>query len=857
MKGKVEDNRSTNHSFHVRKDSKSEIETSRESIDPGREIDVPSPIGATRGIANNTAALAALAEYSKLIAARSALLNQHTQLKEKSSRIKSRNDRWQKHYGSFVTLAEDYDRESRNVTTELGLIEFKLKQNGGDQDKVAHALMFALIENISPIPPKFEEEIETCKASMRDNRFSLMDLKEEVRRLQKPVADEHLEQRFRLILDGFDKRMEDVMDQLNKIKLRMEGPEKVLSDVRDIQARVHDFEDFESAAADTLMDNAKEIETQKKLAIESTREVDLLKRQLESLIEHFQTEKLNQNLRDMNRERKRLDDGTQEIKIERKQLMDSTRDNEIERKKLNLSTREVEIEKRIWNDRMQDMELEKKKLNETIQDVEAQRKKMEELIRGIQLKLEETTRDNEYQKKRVEALAADLQTAKLNNSRPETPQASQGDLRPRMDGLEQELKRQVRSIAEHWQKALRNFEEQQQIKDDELSKELGRIDNTLILLEHAAREQKPVDVEPPSNTMLSMPNMDQQVQTDDEWQADEPLRTKVAQLEASLKQCMASYATRTKGNEARADESLRIKVQQLEFNLAQFIVTSGNRTDGMEVLLQSQQQRFDNLSTETLAKQMINYMRVIYPSHPANIAEMVRSHFQVLSEQRHSMISTINANAARCQAVSERFPAVSKQVDNLQKATESLDRKIAEGAKTISDDIDQKLQESKLASFQRFVDLKQASGERFKELDGKLAEMKQESSSQLTEMQAFVNISESRLAKVESATTKEIAALQIKANASETRLDKVEAKQYDVLANLEKLSSVSSTIEPQMKMRDSDEYSCSSDSDPPVSTTPMRRSNRANGGSSRGLNKDLGDSSILSRLRHPHSRNGG
>lgn len=857
MRGKAPDNRPTSHIFHGRKDSRSEVETNLDPIDPGREIDAPSPIGESRGIANNTAALAALAEYSELIATRSALLTQHAQLKEKSGRIKSRNDRWQKHYGSFVTLAEDYDRELRSVTSEIALIEMKIRQNGSDQDKVAHTLMLALMENSTPIPPKFEAEIESCKASMRDNRFSLMDLKEEVKSLHKPSKHDDLEQQFRLILDGYDKRMEDMTDQLNKIRLRTEGHEKVLSDVRDIQARVLSFDDFESAAADTLMDNAKEIEAQKKLATENTREVDSLKKKLESLIEDFHTERLNQSLGDMNRERRKLNDSSHEIKIERKKLMDSAREIETAKKKVNDSAQEVEIEKKKWNESMRDMELEKKRLNDTIQDVEAQRKKMEELVKGIQLKLEETTRDSETQKKRVEALSAEVQTVKVK-SRPETPQPSQGDLSLRMDALEQESKRQVRSIAEHWHQALRNFEEQQQIKDDELSKELCRIDDALLLLEHAVNEQatradraqadreqasseqETVDAEPPTINPPSIQKVDQQVQTDKELQADELLRTKVGQLEASLNQFMASYTSRMECMQSpRVDESLRTKVQQLEFTLVQFMTISKNRTDGMEVLFQSQQQRFDNLSTENFAKQMIHYMRIIYPPHPANVAEimrsseMMRSSFNAFTDQRNSMISTIHANSLRCQAVSDRLPVLSKQVDNLQKVTEDLGRKVTESAKTIGDDFDHKIRDLDTHSFQRFAELKQASGERFKVLDGKWAEMKQESSSQLTEMQGFVNLSEGRLAKVESSTTKEIAALQTTVVANGARLDKVEAKQYDVLASLEKLSSVSSTNEPQIKIGDSDEYSCSSDSDPPISTTPMRRSNRANGRRSR------------------------
>lgn len=863
MRGKGQDTRVANHIFHGRKDSRSEIETPLDPVDAGREIDVPSPIGESRGIANNTAALAALAEYSELISTRSALLTQHTQLKEKSGRIKSRNDRWQKHYGSFVTLAEDYDRELRSVTSEIALIELKIRQNGSDQDKVAHTLMLALMENSTPIPPKIEAEIESCKASMRENRFSLMDLKEEVKSLHKTSKHDDLEQQFRLILEGYDKRMEDMTDQLNKIRLRTEGHEKVLSDVRDIQARVLSFDDFESAAADTLMDNAKEIETQKKLATENTREVDSLKKKLESLIEDFHSERLNQGSGDINRERRKLNDSTQEIKIERKKLMDSAREIETAKKIVNDSAQEVEIEKKKWCNHMREMEVEKKKLNDTIQDVEAQRKKMEELVKGIQLKLEETTRESETQKKRVEALAAEVQTAKLK-SRPETPQPSQGDLCLRMDSLEQESKRQVRSIAEHWHQALRNFEEQQQIKDDELSKELCRIDDALLLLEHAANEQatreqaarelaaresaareqasseqEAVNVEPPPINPPSIHNVDQQVQTDKEFQADELLRTKVGQLEASLNQFMASYASRTESVESRVDEHLRTKVQYLENTFVKFMTISQNRTDSLEVLYQSQQQRFDNLSTESFAKQMINYMRHLYPPHPANVAEimrmneLMRTNYNSFTEQRTNMINTINANALRCQAVSECFPALCKQVDNLQNATEDLGRKVIESAKTIGDDFDHKIRESDAGSFQRFAELKQASGERFKVLDGKWAEMKQESSSQLTEMQGFVNLSEGRLAKVESSTAKEIAALQTTVIANEARLDKVEAKQDNVLASLEKLSSVSSTSEPQMKIKDSDEYSCSSDSDPPISTIPMRRSNRANGRSSR------------------------
>lgn len=177
----------------------------------------------SRGIANKTAAVAALAEYSELIATRSALLTQHAQLKEKFGRIKSRNDRWQKHYGAFVTLAEDYERELESVTSEIALIDMKISQNGSQQDRVAHKLMLTLVVNSTPVPPKFEAEMESFKASMRDNRSLLIDLKEEVKSLQKASKLDDSELQFHLVLDAYGKAIVDMRDQLNKSTLRMEG----------------------------------------------------------------------------------------------------------------------------------------------------------------------------------------------------------------------------------------------------------------------------------------------------------------------------------------------------------------------------------------------------------------------------------------------------------------------------------------------------------------------------------------------------------------------------------------------------------------------------------------------------------
>lgn len=67
------------------------------------------------------------------------------------------------------------------------------------------------------------------------------------------------------------------------------------------------------------------------------------------------------------------------------------------------------------------------------------------------------------------------------------------------------------------------------------------------------------------------------------------------------------------------DESLVQRILALENDLKEFKDPITNRTNIIEVLVESLQQRFDNLSTEHLATAIIHQMQILYPPHPANI----------------------------------------------------------------------------------------------------------------------------------------------------------------------------------------------------------------------------------------------
>lgn len=64
---------------------------------------------------------------------------------------------------------------------------------------------------------------------------------------------------------------------------------------------------------------------------------------------------------------------------------------------------------------------------------------------------------------------------------------------------------------------------------------------------------------------------------------------------------------------------LRQKIEELETSLKQFKEFSREKMAATEVFVVSQEQRFNNLTTEHMAKSMIDQMQRLYPPHPGNV----------------------------------------------------------------------------------------------------------------------------------------------------------------------------------------------------------------------------------------------
>ena len=70
---------------------------------------------------------------------------------------------------------------------------------------------------------------------------------------------------------------------------------------------------------------------------------------------------------------------------------------------------------------------------------------------------------------------------------------------------------------------------------------------------------------------------------------------------------------------AAAQETLVLKIEELETSLKQFKDFSWEKMSNTEVFVASQEQRFNNLTTEHMMRSMINQMQRMYPPHPGNI----------------------------------------------------------------------------------------------------------------------------------------------------------------------------------------------------------------------------------------------
>ena len=72
------------------------------------------------------------------------------------------------------------------------------------------------------------------------------------------------------------------------------------------------------------------------------------------------------------------------------------------------------------------------------------------------------------------------------------------------------------------------------------------------------------------------------------------------------------------------DDPVRLRIKELETSLQQFTASTWEKVSNMEVFVASQEQRFNNLTTEHMARSIISQLQKMYPNHPGNVMNELR-----------------------------------------------------------------------------------------------------------------------------------------------------------------------------------------------------------------------------------------
>lgn len=168
----------------------------------------------------------------------------------------------------------------------------------------------------------------------------------------------------------------------------------------------------------------------------------------------------------------------------------------------------------------------------------------------------------------------------------------------------------------------------------------------------------------------------------------------------------------------KSEDRYLLKFEELANSLQQFKESSTERTDSMEVLVESQQQRFDNLSTEQLAKAIIHQTKLMYPQHPANTQQdldHLRSKQQVMEVSLTNLWKNFNIDKEEVKSYLVKMTTFKESLTN------SIETRLKDGIKfystgmaTFLDKIENSL-EIKLKDRARIEESQQAELDKVKE----------------------------------------------------------------------------------------------------------------------------------------------
>ena len=93
------------------------------------------------------------------------------------------------------------------------------------------------------------------------------------------------------------------------------------------------------------------------------------------------------------------------------------------------------------------------------------------------------------------------------------------------------------------------------------------------------------------------------------------------------------------------DDLIRLRIKELETSLQQFTTSAWEKISNTEVFVASQEQRFNNLTTEHMARSMVSQLEKMYPNHPGNVLNELR-HVKASQQALENLLRSLETRLA-------------------------------------------------------------------------------------------------------------------------------------------------------------------------------------------------------------------
>lgn len=688
----------------------------------------------------------AFTQYTDSVVATSNSQFQSNLLKEKAERQQNLKDRWSKHYHSFISLAEDHDRVSEKAESVAEAFENQMKQTRETQEAAVRALMSTMVVNSVAANPKLEEysslreDVRNLKDGLRATNADLDDTRYEVKRTTGVALQQDVEDRLKT-LGEYEKHIAELTVVHSKLQATVNQHEQLLVQLPDIRNRVQKLNASQNYFTE-LIDKTKqalEMFNEQQSNIKNLRE-DLISQKTSIQDVHKDLAAQNDDFKQsLAGQKHQIDAFVEDFAAQRENL---TRSIAAQEKKIETLIGDLAVQKgqvdslniELVGDPHEKSDKKAKGLIDYIAEGSEKSDKFEGALKRFDNELGSFseklgTLENGMHMLESRAPIQDFTSTKVDGASHNLDDNSIN----RISSLEEQVKPAIDSVERiaELERQTKLLEEQQEIKDDIVSAEVERLDNLLIQQEKAL----------------------------------EPIQVDLSALKSQVSSASANKPPTPPPQveiQREPDDLFRLKVEELESTLRLFKESSTERVEAMEVLVDSQQQRFDNLSTEHLAKSIIHQMQLLYPPHPAGLQvkfdhikakqTAVDQHVLNFANTVSRLTESANNQTARVDHLHGRlFPSLEKRVldvtkglsDSLQEverrmsgldasarnhhALENLEKRFTESPKPPSD--------AQGGFERRLGDFKKSSLERFDSLDRKYTDLKQNSSKRFGELE--------------------------------------------------------------------------------------------------------------------------